>query len=169
MLTPAQDNIIRSYISTCLLKEWVTEGHYLTGKMIEELEYRVQSDITRWMMEVWGYGYGAIQEKGVKAGRIPFGHGKRGDSSLYIKGLIDYVERRMGIMAGSKESLSVVFAIANKQKKVGMQIRTRGQGSGWFTKAMPVIDQGVAERTEMFIGERFDRIVDNMINEFNRQ
>jgi len=168
MLTPDQVNIIRTYISTCFLKEWVLEGHYLTGKLIKELEFKVWAYTDRWIMETWGYRYGIIQDKGVPANRIPFDGTKHGGTSLYIQGLINYVSRRMGVAKDSKENLSIVFAIAHTQHKVGMQIRTFGTGTKWLTNSIINIESGLSSIVEPFIFKRFDGIVQNLIDEYNK-
>ena len=121
---------------------WIKKRHKLTGGLVENMDVRIDSQDKNILIDVYMYPYGLIQDRGVQAGRIPYQRGSGAGKSLYIASLERYVEMRMGL--SGKKALSVAFAIANKQKKVGMQIRTRGRGTGWLTlaadKMMPEID-----------------------------
>ena len=53
----------------------------------------------------------------------------------------------------------MAFAIANKHKKTGMQIRTGGRGTKWIEKATPKVDRRVIDITAKYL----DGVVETII------
>jgi len=142
-----------------LLEWWVRKRHNITGSLPRsaDITREVSEGIVRLNVEVEEYG--VIQDAGVRASRIPFSgtHG-RGGKSLYIEGLMRYVEARMGHTFGSRENKGAAFAIAHKQKRYGMRIRERGGGSKWLQGAIkeiePLAEQILtSEYAKIFEGE----------------
>lgn len=124
-----------------LVQEWKDQGHDLTGEFVQQLEIRVEELAGSLKLEAWILKYGAYLEFGVKPGRIPYQRGSGAGNSLYISGLIDYVQKRMNIRSIS-EAKSVAFAIAETHKKKGMptpassRFSKSGQRTNWITAAM---------------------------------
>jgi hypothetical protein len=168
MLTPEQSARIREYVKQTLLSQWIAEGHYLTGKLITDLDFVVYSQVGIWTMEVHSYKYAVYMEKGVSAERIPFDGTRHKEKSLYIEGLMDYVERRMHIMKGSKENLSVAFAIAYKHHRYGMPLRTMGQGTKWLSKAYPKMEIGITQMVDSFMGYQARIILEDLVNAYEQ-
>ena len=96
--------------------------------------------------------------------KIPYERGSKRGTSKYIDGLIEYVKQRMNI-ADLKRQKSIAFAIATKQKKVGMPIRTRGKGTQWLTKALDEHQDDILRYVSEWAGKEMDIIFDNFIDE----
>jgi len=112
------------------LKEEITaQGHKLTGKLLQSIEYKIERTGGDFQIAYEMEFYGLILDKGVKASRIPFGGtGTGAKTSKYIQGLTRYARLRFNV--GAKEALKIAFAIAHKQKKQGMPTK----GSYLFSK-----------------------------------
>lgn len=116
---------LQDILNEALMDEFEAQGHKMTGKLIQDIEYVVKTEVDRIRISGFMYAYGPILNAGVKADNIPFsprglGFAASGaGTSLYIKGLQNWVKQRMAIN-DEKKSLSVAFAIATTQKKYGM-------------------------------------------------
>jgi len=110
------------YIQKQLIKEFVAQGHSLTGAAEKSLRYEKQ--VTPGGFMITGYGKGFLRhiETGVKPGNIPFSPGSGAGTSKFIEGLRKYAELRFGLTG--KKALSSAFAMAYTMKKEG--ISTRG-------------------------------------------
>ncbi len=82
------------------------------------METLVRMEINTLVIEGLVPDYMAINNQGVPANRIPYYPGSGRKESEYIKGLMKYVQQRMG--KSEKESKGIAFAIASKHKKEGM-------------------------------------------------
>jgi len=133
-----------------IAKAWFRQGHQLTGSLIRDLDIRFINTPGRITCEVWMNNYGQYVDRGVKAANIPYQRGSGRGKSLYIEGLMKYVQLRMGLFG--KEAMSVAFAIANKHKKSGMPLRTRGRGTGWIAKATDNIMPQFLDLSIKYIG-----------------
>lgn len=105
-----------------LRKELKAQGHYLTGKLNDSIEYdiRVEGDFIRAEMEIEDYGL--AMEFGVPASRIPYTPGAGGGgTSKYIQGLIRFWNLR-GVTG--REGVRAAFATAAKHKREGMPTRS---------------------------------------------
>jgi len=98
--------------------EWRAQGHELSGSAVRQMETLVRMEINTLVIEGLVPNYMAINNEGVPANRIPYYPGSGRKESEYIKGLMKYVQQRMG--KSEKESKSIAFAIASKHKKEGM-------------------------------------------------
>jgi len=104
-----------------LRKELKAQGHYLTGKLSDSIEYdiRVEGDFVRAEMEIEDYGLS--MEFGVKPEKIPYSPGSGAGTSKYIQGLISFWNKR-GVTG--REGVRAAFATAAKHKKEGMPTRS---------------------------------------------
>lgn len=98
--------------------EWRAQGHELTGSAVKQMETMVKFEINTLVIEGLVPDYMAINNQGVPANKIPYYPGSGRRESEYIKGLMRYVQQRMG--KSEKESKGIAFAIASKHKKEGM-------------------------------------------------
>ena len=120
---------IAKLIEKRLKYEIVQQGHKLTGKLLESIEYKIERTGGDFSITYLMEFYGVILDKGVTAARIPFGgQGTGAKTSKYIQGLTRYARFRFNVNA--KEALKIAFAIAHKQKKQGMPTK----GSYRFSK-----------------------------------
>lgn len=127
---------LEKVISEELKREFAAQGHTMNGKLINDIEWVVKEETNMFTLSGFMYPYGNILAAGTKSSKIPFsGRSGRGGTSKYIQALQDYAKERMNI-SGEKESLSVAFAIAHKQKKEGMPTR----GSYAFSKSGKRLD-----------------------------
>lgn len=98
--------------------EWRAQGHELTGSAVKQMETMIRFEINTLVIEGLVPDYMAINNQGVPANKIPYYPGSGRKESEYIKGLMKYVQQRMG--KSEKESKNIAFAIASKHKKEGM-------------------------------------------------
>ena len=143
---------IKSAIVRDLARSWAENGHKLTNDMIDSLEVEIVFSGVSIGIKVKGNAYGIYMNKGVGKSKIPYsGRTGKGGTSLYIQGLMDYVQKRKGFAVGSKENKSFAFAIAASHKKHGMPIRTGGRGTRWIDKEKDNILDKVSILTLEFI------------------
>lgn len=116
---------LEQVLSEALMNEFEAQGHKMSGKLISDIEYVTKQEVNKLVLSGYMYAYGSILNAGVKADNIPFsprglGFAASGaGTSLYIKGLQNWVKQRMSIN-DEKKSLGIAFAIATTQKKYGM-------------------------------------------------
>lgn len=109
-------------LQTDLRGELKAQGHSLTGRLSDSLEYdiKVEGDVILAVMECEDYGL-AI-EFGVPAEKIPYTPGGGGGgTSKYIQGLIRFWNLR-GVTG--REGVRAAFATAAKHKREGMPTRS---------------------------------------------
>lgn len=164
---------LKVILKNAFLKEWKAQGHFESGKVIEEIDYEIKQEVER--IEIVGkmYPYGVYIDRGVKANRIPFNPGSGAGRSKYIEGLINFVQRRMSI-SDLAEAKSVAFAIAHTQKKEGMPTRAShrftdtGRRVGFISDALDKsrgeIGVFIRQFYRKFVGAEFERIVNENTN-----
>ncbi len=128
-----------------IVNEWKAQGHNLTGKAINEIETVVKFNINELTITGLVLDYMAINNQGVPANKIPYYPGSGRKESEYIKGLMKYVQQRMG--KSEKESKGIAFAIASKHKKEGMPTKnsvikhsSTGKRTGFIETAINKIE-----------------------------
>jgi len=158
-----------------LLKEWIAQGHYMSGKIIEEAEFVTETVANTLRMDLYMYGYGAIIETGTPASKIPYsGRSGSGGTSKYIQALIGYVEKRMNI-SDLKKAKSIAFAIAETQKKEGMPTRgsfsytTTGKRTGWIQEVFDRNEGLIAEFMFRYVNVIFETQFTNMVTKYQRK
>jgi hypothetical protein len=121
--------------------EWRLQGHELTGSAVKQMETMVRMEINTLIIEGFVPNYMAINNQGVPSNRIPYYPGSGRKESEYIKGLMKYVQQRMG--KSEKESKSIAFAIASKHKLEGMPTKNSvikhsktGRRTGFIEQAL---------------------------------
>ena len=144
MLTPEINAKIKAYVVQEIKKAWAAKGHNLSNSLVESLEFMIADTFIDVLMN----DYGVIQDEGVRASKVPFNGRGNGGTSKYIQGLMDYVERRIGIAKGTKENKAVAFAIAHTHKKTGIRTKERGKGSKWLTSVISQMEAGIANIIE---------------------
>lgn len=135
-------------LQTDMRKELKDQGHYLTGRLSESLEYEIEvkGGVVTAVMECEDYGLS--MEFGVPANRIPYTPGGgRGGTSKYIQGLIRFWNLR-GVTG--KEGIRAAFATAAKHSREGMPTRSSFAFSS--TGARTGFASTVIERDLEFIG-----------------
>ena len=103
---------------TVVANEWRAQGHELSGSAVKQMETVIREEIATIVIEGYVPDYMAINNQGVPSNRIPYYPGSGRKESEYIKGLMKYVQQRMG--KSEKESKGIAFAIASKHKLEGM-------------------------------------------------
>ena len=103
---------------TVVANEWRAQGHELSGSAVRQMETVIREEIASIVIEGYVPDYMAINNQGVPSNRIPYYPGSGRKESEYIKGLMRYVQQRMG--KSEKESKGIAFAIASKHKLEGM-------------------------------------------------
>lgn len=127
--------------------ELKAQGHHLTGRLSESLEYEieVEGNVITAVMECEDYGL--AMEFGVTAERIPYSPGSGAKTSKYIQGLIRFWNLR-GVTG--REGISAAFATARKHKREGMP--TRGSHAFSTTGSRTGFASTVLERDLELIG-----------------
>lgn len=108
-------------LQTDLRTELKAQGHYLTGRLHDSIEYEIEYSpgIVTATMECEDYGLS--MEFGVPAQNIPYTPGSgSGGTSQYIQGLIRFWNLR-GVTG--REGVRAAFATARKHKREGMPTR----------------------------------------------
>ncbi len=155
---------LNEIVIKALAEEFESAGHKMTGKLIDDIETQTEENADGFVQDYLIYKYGMYLSDGVPANRIPFSPGSGAGKSLYIEGLIRYVQQRKGI-SDLKKAKSIAFAIAHTQIKTGMPIRTKGAGTGWITKAITKMEERVPE----LFGDYNERMVIANIDELTQK
>lgn len=114
-------------LQTDLRKELKAQGHYLTGKLHDSIEYEIEQRQGTVLAVMEIEDYGLAMEFGVPANRIPYTPGGgRGGTSKYIQGLIRFWNLR-GVTG--REGVRAAFATAAKHKREGMPTRASARFS----------------------------------------
>ena len=101
-----------------LREELKAQGHYMTGRLHNSIQYKIELSGDTVKAEVECEDYGLAMEFGVAPGKIPFTPGGgNGGTSQYIQGLITFFEKR-GLQG--REAIGAAFATARTQKREGM-------------------------------------------------
>lgn len=150
------------------LAEWFdAKKHTLTGKLIADISTEVTLNQGEIIIDYMAYKYGAYLNSGVKASEVPYNRGSGAGHSLFIDGLIRYVQQRMAISDIGKAK-SVAFAIANTQKQKGMPYKTQGEGSKWIDSAVkeaePELENIFETLSEDFITQNLTQLFTEVNN-----
>ena len=131
-----------------LRKELKAQGHYLTGRLSDSIEYEieVEGDTVTAVMECEDYGL--AMEFGVPATNIPYSPGSGAGTSKYIQGLIRFWSLK-GVTG--REGVRAAFATARKHKREGMP--TRASHAFSSTGARTGFASTVLERDLEFIAK----------------
>jgi hypothetical protein len=118
---------IMKELQEALREELAAQGHNLTGRLSDSIEFDVSSDGKEIVGQMFFNDYGVYVNVGVTADRIPFGGGRgNGGKSAYIQGLIEFWENR-GL--SGREAVGAAFATAHVHKREGMPSRASYQYS----------------------------------------
>lgn len=109
-------------LQSALRIELQKQGHELTGKLSDSITFTTVSDGSTAVGQMFFEDYGLHVQLGVKAENIPFGkgRGKKGGTSKYIQGLIEFWEHR-GL--SGREAIGAAFATAHVHAREGMPSR----------------------------------------------
>lgn len=166
------------FIKDALLKEWTAQGHFMNGKVVEEMDMIVEQTLESVSFLFFFLPYGTYIESGVSASNIPFsGATGQGGRSAYIQALIGYALKKLQV-DGLKEAKSAAFAIAHTHRKEGMPGRasarfsSTGKRTEWinetFKKNRAVIRQFMLKYMEEIITVKFDNLILKFSKEFKR-
>lgn len=102
-------------------KELVAQGHKLTGGLASDIDIEISQDGDNIQGRLLIRKYGIYIDRGIKADRIPYTRAsRRGGTSKYIQGLIDFWQKR-GLQ--TREAKRAAFATAQAHKREGMPTR----------------------------------------------
>ena len=129
-MTEASINRLAERIKDRVVKQWVDQGHSLTGRFEQTIRHEVEeNDIV-----IYGRGYSLFLQYGVRADQIRFPFAKK-----RIDALTAYAQLRMGLPPDVAKK--VAGAIAHKHSKFGMpspdsaKFSKSGQRTGFITNA----------------------------------
>ena len=164
---------LEKVLSDVLLAEWEAQGHSMGGKIVRDIEYKVQQEATRIILSGFTYPYGGYIAKGIKPGKVPYsGRSGRGGTSLYIQALQNYAKQRMGI-TDAKKSLSIAFAIATTQNREGMptyhsySYSSTGKRMDWIEEAFRKNEPKITEAIRLIAFNSLSVQFDVMIARWN--
>jgi hypothetical protein len=163
--------VLGDYLRIKLGQELRDQGHNLTGDLITSLEYRVRTTVGGIIVEFLSNNYGAYLNTGIPAYRIPYTPGgrRRGGTSMYIQGLIRYVERRIGLRG--REAVGVAFAIARAHKREGMPTQAshrfskNGRRTGWIDAVLKGEEKEIDRQVREFVGRELDVLFSNFFKQ----
>lgn len=116
-------------LQSALREELRVQGHELTGKLSDSIMFEVSADGESITGQMFFEDYGVFVNVGVVAQNIPFGgggKGRKGGTSKYIQGLIEFWEHR-GL--SGREAVGAAFATAHVHAREGMPSRESYQYS----------------------------------------
>ena len=113
-------------LQSALREELRLQGHELTGKLSDSIIFEVSATGSELVGQMFFEDYGVYVNVGVTAQNIPFGGGKgrKGGTSKYIQGLIEFWEHR-GL--SGREAVGAAFATAHIHAREGMPSRASYQ------------------------------------------
>lgn len=142
-------------LQKALRAELKVQGHVLSGKLSQSIEYEISIDGNEAVGRMYFEEYGLFVETGVSADRIPFGgSGGSGGTSKYIQGLISFWEGR-GL--SGRDAIGAAFATAQVHKREGMPSRAsyRFSSSGERTGFVRTVIEDNTERIGATISELY--------------
>jgi len=173
-ITNAQIEPIKVILKEALLNEWKAQGHYMNGKIVEEMEFLIERDLGRTSIIGKMYPYGTFIDRGVEAANIPFSPGSGAKSSKYIEDLIRFVKQRMAVTELT-QAKSIAFAIAHTQKREGMptggsyQYSSTGKRTEWVTdaiiKAQPKLGAYIRQFYTQYMRTEFESVITKHIKQ----
>lgn len=138
-----------------LRREAAAQGHKLSGKLAESIEFEVSPDGGNVIGRMFAEDYSSYLEFGVRADRIPFSvKTGAGGTSLYIQGLISFWELR-GL--SGREAISAAFATAHVHAREGMPSRAsyRYSSTGERTGFIRTVIDRNADDIEAIIEDKY--------------
>jgi hypothetical protein len=152
-------NQIAQILIDAIQKEFILQGHRLTGKLNASIESIVKITASGANILILMNDYGIIQNRGVGASRIPYNPNVRtgNKTSKYIQGLQNFARLRFGVTP--KQALSIAFAIAKKHAKEGMPTKASsrfsktGRRTGAIDEALAKSDKEIERLTLEFLEE----------------
>jgi len=110
-------------LQSALREELRLQGHELTGKLSDSIVFEVSATGNELVGQMYFEDYGVYVNVGVLAQNIPFGRGgkgRKGGTSQYIQGLIEFWEHR-GL--SGRDAIGAAFATAHIHAREGMPSR----------------------------------------------
>lgn len=129
-------------LQTALREELAAQGHVLTGNLSDSIQFEITANGREAIGQMYFEDYGVFVNVGVVAQNIPFGGGgtgRKGGTSKYIQGLIEFWEGR-GL--SGREAVGAAFATAHVHKREGMPSRasyvhtSTGERTGFVRSAI---------------------------------
>lgn len=162
-------DVIMTLLQKELQGELRAQGHRLSGALERSLVYEKEKTSRGIVAKMYSEDYGLTVNFGVPASRIPYTPGgRRGGTSLYIQGLIEFWEKR-GL--ADREAVGAAFATAAKHSREGMPTRasyrfsSTGERTGFITT---VVNRNMS-RIEEIIEEKFGAKLElRLAGDFNR-
>jgi hypothetical protein len=140
---------IGKQINEAIIREWILQGHKLTGKFEAALRepdgVRVSQQGTDWVVEGWGKDYWKYMEHGVTGDKIKWPFAK-----ARIKGLTDYMRLKFGL--GDKEARSAAYGVATKHKREGMPQPFTSR-TGYVKNAFELAEPTISNLIDYQIGQ----------------
>jgi len=162
---------IMSEFRTALRSELGRQGHVLTGKLSDSIDFEVSADGTSVVGRMYFEDYGIYVETGVTADRIPFGgRSGKGGTSQYIQGLITFWEDR-GL--SGREAIGAAFATANKHAREGMPTRSSlrfsqtGERTGFVRTVLEEQSKPIADKLFEKYGDLFVLDIQSALSEYD--
>ena len=155
MLKEKDLNDIGQFIINELAKELIKQDHKATGKLIESLDYKVNTSIagTDLLIEMEDYG------TYVNTGR------KRGAAKVPIDALVDWIKVK-GIETNNKKVLGMAFAIQKTIQKQGIPTvnsRKRGKRVEFVDDTLKRIQSIIERKIEDLAAKTVEIQVDNFV------
>jgi hypothetical protein len=153
---------LQSILTDALRAEWEAQGHSMTGKVINDIEYKVKQETDNLTIEGYMYAYANYQAQGAKwpNKRPP------------IAPLQEYVKNRMGI-TDEKKSKSIAFAIAATLKKEGlptsggMKYSSTGKRSDFIGEALKKSEEKLTDVISAMTLNQLNISMDTLIEKWN--
>lgn len=155
---------IGDFLRREFISELISQGHKLTGALIDSIENEVKRLVDRIELEGRMNFYGRFIDTGVGAGNIPFSGTGGGGKSKYITGLINWVKIKFAVDA--KKAKGIAFAIAHTHRKVGMPSssgRFAPEKTSFLTKTLDQNEDRINRTIEDATTQQLEVLLTNVI------
>jgi hypothetical protein len=143
---------IGQYVIEELAKEIIKQDHSNTGKLIDSLDYNVNTANTS--IDVYMNDYGRY----VNTGR------KRGARKVPIQALVEWIKQR-GIETNNKKALGIAFAIQKTIEKQGSPtVNSRKKGKR--TEFVDDTIERISNKVENMVADVFEKEIEIQLDNF---
>lgn len=155
---------IGDFLKRELITELISQGHKLTGTLIDSIEHKVKISVRQIELEGRMIFYGRFVDTGIKATNIPFSGTGGGGKSQYITALINWVKLKFSVDA--VKAKGIAFAIAHTHAKVGMPSSKGGfapEKTSFLTKTLQINESRIVRDIENATEQQLDVLFTNVI------
>lgn len=165
MIDQAAIQAIARTAKEAVVIEWRRQGHELTGKAANTIEYEVEQKAGATNIRFYIQDYMANINQGIPANRIPYSPGSGAKFSKFIAGLTRYAKMRFG--ANQKDAEEAAHRIARSALKTGLpgpgskRFSSTGRRTGFIEQGLESEEDKLAALIERAVEETFRTLIES--------